>query len=142
MKYNTLLAIVFFIGCNSSKFYLQEKPMIQVNEAFYEVIPSAIKEGNSFAKITLIFNNSDVLNKIEIKGVYFKNQFAKLISKDKNTFVASIILPKEATLDENKIPFTLNPGEIVVSYKEKNKEKFALFKVKLKDSIDSNTIPR
>ena len=121
---------------------MQEAPRFQLKEAFFEETPSAIREGNSFAKITITSVNTDNIKSIEIKGVYFKNQFAKLVSKDSTTFIASIILLKEEVSSENKIPFDLKSDEIVVSYLEKRKEKFALFKIKRKDSLDSNKIPR
>ncbi|MDP4704477.1 MAG: hypothetical protein NWS05_05420 [Polaribacter sp.] len=142
MKHTLILFIIVVSGCKSGKFFLQEAPRFQLKEAFFEETPSAIKEGNSFAKITFILANTDNIESIEIKGVYFKNQFAKLVSKDSTTFIASIILPKEEVSNENKIPFDLKSDEIMVSYLEKRKEKFALFKIKRKDSLDSNKIPR
>ncbi len=134
--------MIFFTGCKSGKYYLQEKTQIQVQEAFYEITPSAIKEGNSFAKITFVLSNPEVLKEIEIRGVYFKNQFAKFVSKDSTTFVASIILPNEENLNEKSIPFKLKSGEIIIFYIEKKKEKFVLFEAKNKDSLNSNMIPR
>ena len=142
MKHTLILFIIVVSGCKSGKFFLQEAPRFQLKEAFFEETPSAIKEGNSFAKITFILANTDNIESIEIKGVYFKNQLAKLVSKDSTTFIASIILPKEEVSNENKIPFDLKSDEIMVSYLEKRKEKFALFKIKRKDSLDSNKIPR
>ena len=142
MKHTLILFIIVVSGCKSGKFFLQEAPRFQLKEAFFEETPSAIREGNSFAKITFILANTYNIESIEIKGVYFKNQFAKLVSKDSTTFIASIILPKEEVSIENKIPFDLKSDEIVVSYLEKRKEKFALFKIKRKDSLDSNKIPR
>ena len=142
MKHTLILFIIVVSGCKSGKFFLQEAPRFQLKEAFFEETPSAIKEGNSFAKITFILANTDNIESIEIKGVYFKNQFAKLVSKDSTTFIASIILSKEEVSNENKIPFDLKSDEIMVSYLEKRKEKFALFKIKRKDSLDSNKIPR
>ena len=142
MKHTLILFIIVVSGCKSGKFFLQEAPRFQLKEAFFEETPSAIREGNSFAKITITSVNTDNIKSIEIKGVYFKNQFAKLVSKDSTTFIASIILPKEEVSNENKIPFDLKSDEIVVSYLEKRKEKFALFKIKRKDSLDSNKIPR
>lgn len=142
MKHALILFIIVVSGCKSGKFYLQEAPRFQLKEALFEETPSAIKEGNSFAEITFILANTDNIESIEIKGVYFKNQFAKLVSKDSTTFIASIIFPKEEVSNENKIPFDLKSDEIVVSYLEKRKEKFALFKIKRKASLDSNKIPR
>ncbi|MDP5094138.1 MAG: hypothetical protein NWQ17_12575 [Polaribacter sp.] len=142
MKQTLILLIIVVSGCKSGKFFLQKTPRFQLKEAFFEETPSAIKEGNSFAEITIISANTDDIENTEIKGVYFKNQFAKLVSKDSITFIASIILPKEEALKESKIPFELKSDEIVVSYLEKSKEKFALFKIKRKESLDSNKIPR
>lgn len=142
MKIFFYLVIFSSFGCHSGKYFLQKNSLIQLEDAFYEVTPPAIKEGNSFAKITLIISNTEDLKEIEFIGVYFKNQFATLVFKANNTFEASIILPKKDALNEEKIPFTIQSNEIIISYKEKKKEKFALFKIKMKNTLDSNLIPR
>ncbi|OIP46013.1 MAG: hypothetical protein COZ16_04420 [Flavobacteriaceae bacterium CG_4_10_14_3_um_filter_31_253] len=126
-------------GCNSNKFLLKNTSRFTF-EAFYKVTPAAIREGNSFALVTLEFANPDELRDIELLGIYFKEKYAVLKVKDSVNYQASIILPKDGERTDEKIPFEIQSNEIVISFKKSGKQQYELYKIKQKNYFE--TTPR
>lgn len=141
MKYVTLLMVfAFFVSCKSNQYTIEDNPNIVVKEAFYKEIPAAIKEGNSFAKITVVFDKSKKAKDITYVGVYFMDKYGALNEKNSTTYLSSIILPKPDEIKDKDFPFQLKPNEIVIHYSEGKKQKYALFKIKKKTSLEE--VPR
>lgn len=140
MKNLLVILVVFLLGCKSNKFALETTSIFTFKEVFFTEIPAAIQEGNSFATVTLEFQNLDELKNIELIGIYFKEKYALLKAKNKLTYQASIILPKDKEQIQEKIPFEIQSNEIVISYKESGKQKYLLQKIQRKDSFDN--VPR
>lgn len=140
MKNILVILVVFLMGCKSNKFALEATSIFAIKEAYYTVTPAAIQEGNSFATVTLAFENYEELKNIELLGIYFREKYALLKTKNKVTYQASIILPKDKEQIQEKIPFKIQSNEIVISFKESGKQKYLLHKIQSKDSFDD--IPR
>lgn len=142
MKYISILCILLFASCASKKFTLEESSNLHLKDAFYEIIPPAIKEGNTFVKITLLLSKENNHKEVQLNGVYFKNQYAKLVAKNDSISMASIILPKQSDIKKDVIPFDIESGKIVVAYDENEKQKFALFPIKIFNRLNPNSIPK
>lgn len=140
MKNLLVILLVFLLCCKSNKFALETASIFTFKEIFFTEIPAAIREGNSFATVTLEFQNLEELKNIELIGIYFKEKYALLKAKNKVTYQASIILPKNKEQIQEKIPFEIQSNEIVISYKESGKQKYLLKKIQRKDSFDN--VPR
>ena len=140
MKNLLVILVLFLLGCKSNKFALESTSIFTFKEIFFTETPAAIQEGNSFATVTLEFQNFDGLKNIELIGIYFKEKYALLKAKNKVTYQASIILPKEKEEIKEKIPFEIQSNEIIISYKESGKQKYLLKIIQRKDSFDN--VPR
>lgn len=140
MKNGMFILVVFLMGCKGNKFVLETNSKFTFKEAFYTVTPPAIQEGNSFSIVTLEFSSQEELKEIELKGIYFMEKYGLLKAKNRVTYQASIILPKDKEVLKEKIPFQIEANEIVISYIEAGKQKYLLKKLNRKDSFDN--IPR
>lgn len=138
MKYFSILLVALVIGCKSSKVMLDENPNVTIKESFYKVIPAAIKEGNTFVNITLdVETNSP--EAIEIIGVYFMGDYTTIKQKTTNKQYIGTIIQSEKKEKMENFPFELKTDEFVLQYKEGNKVKYGLFKIKRKDNL--NDVP-
>lgn len=142
MKYTFLLfCIVLFSSCKTQKFQLEDSPELTLKEGYYVEVPPAIFEGNAYVKATLKFHEFDK-SQVELIGFYFRNNFIKMKEVSDPFAIEGSVLKVENDDDVNKtkIPFNLQPFEVVLSYKSKGKQKYAKYKVNRKEVFDN--IPR
>lgn len=131
--------IALLMGCKSQDFALVKENELQLKKGFFKEIPPAIADEDTYIQVNLKFNVFDT-NAFELVAIYFRNQI--IPSKvSKNNFSISGSINKELTLVENvEFPFELQSNEIVLSYKNKNKIKFAKYTIDRKILMDD--IPR
>jgi hypothetical protein len=131
--------VVLLMGCKSQDFTLVKEKELQLNEGVFKEIPPAIADEDTYIQVNLNFNEFDTA-KYELLAIYFRNQI--IPSKvNEDTFSISGSINKELTLVENEeFPFKLQPNEFVLSYKKKNKIKYAKYTIDRKISMDD--IPR
>jgi hypothetical protein len=126
------------IGCKSQKYQLESSPILTLKEGYYVVIPPAIVEGVTSVKASLKFDEFDK-GEIELIGFYFRNNYISMKAVSDPYAIEGGVLKKENS-EETKIPFSIEPYEVVLSYKEKGKLKYAKFNIKKKAIFDN--IPR
>lgn len=128
------------ISCKSQKLQLENNSILSLKEGYYIDIPPAIKEGNTYLKTTIVFNDFNK-EEIELVGFYFRNNYV-LMKDVSNPFAieGSILKGKNKSTSRKNIPFDLKPFEVVVSYIERGKLKHIKIKVKRKVSFDD--VPR
>ena len=131
--------VVLLMGCKSQDFTLVKENELQLNEGVFKEIPPAIADEDAYIQVNLNFNEFDAA-KYKLLAIYFRNQI--IPSKvNEDTFSISGSINKELTLNENvEFPFKLQPNEVVLSYKKKNKIKYAKYTIDRKISMDD--IPR
>ena len=135
MKYSMLfLSISFSFSCKIQEFKLEKASEMKLKEGFYVVIPPAIEEGKGSIKVTLNFNE---FNKItdELIGFYFRGNFIAMKEVTNPYGIEGSVPEKNTTIDEG-FPFELKPFEVVVSYKKKEKIRYAKYSIQRKVSLD------
>lgn len=127
--------LIVFFGC-ANTYKLENKAVLSFTESSYNSWFSGVKGGGSGYSVFLKMDESDVLNaeKIELKGVYFKEKYANLKLQGLGSYQAffkrkgdSGMLPikvKKEVIKEEKIPFVLNENEAVVSCLINGKQKY------------------
>jgi hypothetical protein len=125
------------VGCKSQKLTIDEKPNVAIKEAFYKVVPAAIKEGNTY--VNIIVDIYSVTNSTEIIGVYFMENYTNLKQKTTNKQYIGSLTQTEKKRKMKDFPFKLNVNEFVLKYKEGKKIKYGLFKIKQKNNM--NEVP-
>lgn len=137
-----------FSQCGNTKnltYKLQEKTTFKISEPIYQSWVAGIAGGGSGINVMFKSPNLDSKN-IEIDSVFFRGQIAK-VEKKPTAYVArfrtnvnqrpDLIMHGEtdaeygnkAPIKETKFPFELEEDEAVISYREKEIQKY--FKVKL-----------
>ena len=137
MKYFYILVLFLMVGCKSQKLTIDEKPNVAIKEAFYKVVPAAIKEGNTY--VNIIVDIYSVTNSTEIIGVYFMENYTNLKQKTTNKQYIGSLTQTEKKRKMKDFPFKLNVNEFVLKYKEGKKIKYGLFKIKQKNNM--NEVP-
>lgn len=140
--YSFLLMFIFLFGCASSNMKLEDKPLVEIKEAFFSKYSSGIKGGGAGFNVHISIN--DELPQGEtLSGIYFKEKYANLKFNSPNVYSAFIRTKKavETNLDvkssfkkavettQPDFPFTLNSNEAVLVYVKQEKKKY--FKIQL-----------
>ena len=101
------------------------------------MVPPAIAEGETTISAYLNFKEFDT-GKYQIKGFYFRNQFIPYKQMANPFLVEGSVFENEKVIEN--IPFNLKPYEVVLSYTQKQKKKYAKYNLKRKVSLDD--VPR
>lgn len=129
------------MSCKTQKYQLEENSVLSLQEGFYNVIPSPIKHGKSSVKATINLNNFDKEN-ITLIGFYFRNEFIKF-KEVRNPYGIEGSVKLDDTKKDAQIPFDIKNNEVVLSYKQNNKNKFVKFVLnKKKDFLDNVPMER
>lgn len=135
MKYwLSLLCFILFITCKSHTYQLEDSSKLTLKESYFVEIPPAIIKGNTYVKAVLKFNKFD-REKIKFLGFYFRNNFI-VMKEVSDVYAIEGSVLKNKIQDENRIPFSLKSYEVVLSYLDNNKQRYAKFKIKRKVSFD------
>jgi hypothetical protein len=137
-----------FSQCGNSKdltYKLQEEISFKVLDANYQSWVAGVSGGGGGINVFFMVSNFDLIH-IEMDSLFFRGQIAKIEIKP-TVYVArfrtnvnqrpDLIIHGEADAEygntspkkESKFPFKLEDDEAIVSYKEKNIQKY--FKLKL-----------
>lgn len=128
-------------SCKSQKYHLEEDSALSLQEGYYKVIPSPIYDGKSSVAAIIklnAFNKED----ITLLGFYFRNQFVEY-KEVRNPYGIEGSVLLDDTKKDTKILFDIKNNEVVVSYEQKNKNKFVKFILnKKKDFLDNVPMER
>ncbi|WP_139059046.1 hypothetical protein [Polaribacter reichenbachii] len=144
--YSFFLTFAFLFGCASGKMKLEDKPLVEINDAYFSKYSSGIKGGGAGFNIHISIIDELEQNE-KLSGIYFKEKFANLKINEPNVYTAFIRTKKqeETNLDvinsskedknaleisKDDFPFELKSNEAVLVYQIKEKKKY--FKILLK----------
>jgi len=154
--FSCFFIVLFFMTCsNKTKFNIEKDSVLNFNEAYYQEWVSGVRGGGSGLSIFFVLENFNAIKgKIQIEGIYFKNEYAKLKYHAPNKYQA-FINSNENSEDEyfegdavkavkNKkkdqaFPFNLDENEAIISYNFKSTIKYYKVILSKKENID---IPR
>ena len=134
MKKSSFFLITIF-GC-ANTYKLENKAVLSFTESSYNSWFSGVKGGGSGFSVFLKMDKNDALDaeKIELKGVYFKDKYANLklqslgsyqaFFKNKSTSDMFASDAHKELIKEEQIPFVLNENEAVVSCLINGKQKY------------------
>ena len=155
MRFNFLGSIVLvMMSACAPNFNLELNTIININESYYSVWNSPIRDGGSGFSIAIILEDKLDLNKmqIEVQGIYFKDNYCDLKFQKLKLYQGFIKKKDSITnfemegsikndVDEKRIPkkppFALKNQEAVVVYKAKNIQKY--IKIQLQKKSTSET---
>lgn len=134
--FQLLFVFLFVVSCKSSdEFVLEKREIIQLKEAEYIFLPSAIKEGPKSYTVTLRIKEKP--KSISLQGVYLYAGYTDVKElKDTNVFRGAFTKASTERLDldtRNKVdeiktndtnPFKLETNEAVISFIHKGKLKY------------------
>ncbi|MBU3010460.1 hypothetical protein KO506_03535 [Polaribacter vadi] len=143
--YSFLLMFIFLFGCASGNMKLEDKPLVEIKEAYFSKYSSGIKGGGAGFNVHISISDKLEQDK-KLSGVYFKEKYANLKFNEPNIYTAFIRTKKseETNLDainssikdektkevlKDDFPFQLKSNEAVLVYMIKEKKKY--FKVLL-----------
>lgn len=129
-----IILMASFSQCGNAQYTLEAQAPATVNtsEAYYQVIPPGIRQGDTHVKVVFPAN----MQGVAMDSIFFRGQQAKF-EKENGMYVATLIEEsrEKISLDEGmsdtskaaeqrSIPFELQPEACVVSFEEEGKVKY------------------
>ena len=140
-----LFLLLFSLGC-SNQFKLEKKAPLTFKESYYQEWVSGVKGGGSGVDVFLLIEENNINRNVQMKGLYFKQKYCELELQGNNKYqgfiktskniipnISDNSVPIDKSEDE-KIPFSLEKNNAVVSFTENGKQKYVKLKLKKKQN--------
>lgn len=138
-----LFLLVCLLGC-SNQFKLEKNSSLTVKEFHYQEWVSGLKGGGAGYNIFLLLDKNSMNSDFQIQGLYFREKYCKLKSQGDSKYQGFIktsenIIPNisdnSVSVDKSedeKIPFSLEKNNAVLSFTENGKQKYVKLKLNKK----------